>query len=104
MFTWKKLEDRDYAAKTVMVLARRTCGYRDIRQPLKRIRCDCKYGIADYSDEEILKHHSEQNGCPELNMLEEIIRSIPKRDWERIVKRISRNGMLVARRTKRPSA
>lgn len=99
MFTDKKMEDRDYAARTVMVIQRKTCAYRNTKEPLKRIRCDCKYGIADHSDEELMKHHSEQNGCCELAMLEEIIRSIPKRDWTRIVKRISKRGMLAKKRS-----
>lgn len=88
MFLYDKLGDRDFMARTMMVLARMLCGYRNPNEPLKRVRCDCKYGIAEHPDNEVLRHHSEQSGCPELNSLEEFIRSIPKKEWERLYKRL----------------
>lgn len=94
MFTYAKMQDRDYAARVVMILQRKTCGYRSSSDPLKRVICDCKYGIGEYPDSTVMGHHGEQNGCCELAMLEEIIRSIPKREWERIVKGISQDGSL----------
>jgi hypothetical protein len=87
MFKYDKLLDRDFAVKTLTVLARRICGYRDAREPMKRVRCDCKYGIADYADAVVSVHHSEQNGCPELNMLAEIISRVPKAEWDKLMKK-----------------
>lgn len=87
MFTYNKLQDRDFASRTLTVLARSLCGYRNISKPMDRARCDCKYGLADKPDAELFKHYSEQNGCPELNMLAEVIARTPKAEWEKLVKK-----------------
>jgi hypothetical protein len=87
MFKYNKLLDRDFASRTLTVLARSLCCYRDIREPMRRARCDCKYGIADRPDEELFKHYSEQSGCPELNMLAEIISRVPKAEWDKLMKK-----------------
>lgn len=89
MFYYNKMFDRDFAARTVALLSRSLCGYKsfDDGKPLEQVRCDCKYGIADRPDDELKRRYSEQNGCPELAMLEDVIRGTPKREWERIVKR-----------------
>jgi len=92
MFYFEKMFDRDFAVRTVALLARKACGYKDpsTKEPLKQVFCDCKYGIADHPDEELMRRHSEQTGCPELSMLEDIIKNTPKREWERIVKKALR--------------
>lgn len=89
MFASRKMFDRDHAARTVKIVARRTCIYRNAREPMARVRCDCKYGIAEHPDDRV-GSSGEQNGCPELNMLLDIIETIPKREWERIVKRAAK--------------
>jgi len=66
-----KLGDRDYATRCLMMLQRATCGYRSSKYPMKRVICDCKYGIGMLDEPPTFS--SEQNGCCELSMLELII-------------------------------
>lgn len=86
MFKYDKLLERDFAAQTLTVIARGVCGYRDARDPARRVRCDCKYGIGAIEPGK-LHMRLEQNGCPELNMLAEVIARTPKAEWEKLVKK-----------------
>lgn len=99
MFFYDKMKDRDFAAKTVRVLARQRCEYRDARNLMVQQRCDCKYGVANVPDDQLGQYRSEVSGCPELNMLDLIIQAIPKRDWERIVKKAWAQNVKNMRRT-----